>query len=224
MLFDTSAKNFYAKLREHLLPRVQTALQKEVKSCSELNMPPNSFPIGLDKTMYDFVFFKNDSIYQHKIIRFNFTTYDVRRRTDVVKPGGSRCNIMLLADCITNNSGPSDLHPFLYASVLGAYHANVIYTGPGMQDYKARLFNFLWVRWYEVVDTGILERDNSTLDSVRFPPMHEDNSFGFVDPDDVLRGCHILPAFAKGKREEIRVNVSRCVKDTKDYLLYYVGR
>jgi hypothetical protein len=53
--------------------------------------------------------------------------------------------------------------------------------------------------------------------------MHEDGSFGFLDPNDVLRGCHIFPAFAKGKRET-NVNVSRCAKDAKDYLLYYVGR
>ena len=53
--------------------------------------------------------------------------------------------------------------------------------------------------------------------------MHEDNSFGFVDLDDVLQGCHILPTFAKGKQEGANVNVSRCAKDTKDYLLYYVG-
>src|ERR1700742_5327561 len=36
-LFDASTQNFYAKLREHLLPRVQTVLQKEVASCSDFN-------------------------------------------------------------------------------------------------------------------------------------------------------------------------------------------
>jgi hypothetical protein len=199
------------------------ALQREIESCPELNTPPNAFPLGSDKAPHEFVFFNHDSIYQHKVIRFNFTTYDIRRGTDIVKPGGSRCNIMLLADS-TNGSSPSDSHPFLYASVLGAYHANVIYTGPGMRDYKARPLHFLWVRWYEVADNGSLGWKDSTLDSVRFPPMHDDNSFGFVDPDDVLRGCHILPAFGKGKREETKVNVSRCAKDSKDYQLYYVGR
>jgi hypothetical protein len=177
------------------------------------------FPLSPDKTARDFVFFNHESIYQHKVIRFNFTTYDIRRGTDILKSGGSRCNVVLLAD-----PGPSDFHPFLYARILGAYHANVIYTGPGMRDYMARRFNFLWVRWYQVVDPGSSGWHNSTLDTVRFPPMHEDNSFGFVDPDDVLRGCHILPAFAKGKREGANVNVSRCAKDTNDYLLYNVGR
>ena len=206
------------KLKEHLLPRLKTALQKEGDFRPELSTI-NASPLNQGQTDYDFVFFKNESIYQHKVIRFNFTTYDIRRGVDFVKPDGPRCNIMLLADRTDNPNS----HPFLYARVLGAYHANVIYTGPGMRNYAARSFDFLWVRWYTVVDSTSGWK-SSTLDTVRFPPMHEDTSFGFVDPCDVLRGCHIIPAFGKGKRKERNANVSRCAEDTKDYLLYFVGR
>ena len=135
---------------------------------------------------------------------------------------GPRCNIMLLANH-TDSSDSSKLHHFMYARVLGVYHADVIYTGPGMQNFEARSFQMLWVRWYEVVDPGPSGWDSLTLDMLRFPPLHQDNSFGFVDPEVVLRGCHILPAFDKGKRES-NVNVSCSAKDNKDYLLYYVGR
>jgi len=62
------------------------------------------------------------------------------------------------------------------------------------------------------------------LDSVYFPPMHKSDSFGFVDLKDVLRGCHIIPAFANGKQYENGVGISCCAKDGKDYKLYYVGR
>ena len=218
--FRPLAQNFYSKLRDHLLPHIQAALQQEAESHPGLSTPLNVPPLSLDKTTHDFVFFNYESIYQHKVIWFNFTSYDIWHRTNIVKLGGFHCNIMLLADC-ADGSSSSD---FLYARVLGAYHANVIYTRPGMRDYTARCFNFLWVRWYHVVDPGSSGWRTSTLDTVRFPPMHEDNSFGFVDPNNVLRGCHILPAFAKGKREEANVNVSHCAKDTKDYLRYYVGR
>ena len=175
-----------------------------------------------NKTECGFVFFNHDSIYQHKVIQFNFTTYDIWRETNIVKLTESCCNVMLLTDR-TDLSSPSNLHPFLYTRVLDVYHVNAIYTGPGIQDYRTHSFNFLWVWWYEVVDPGSSGWKNSTLDSVRFPPMHEDSSFGFVDPNDVLRGCYIFPVFAKGK-QETNVNVSRCAKDAKDYLLYYVGR
>ena len=149
-------------------------------------------------------------------------TYDVWHRMDIIRPGMTRCNIMLLADH-TDNPAPT-LHHFLYVRVLGAYHANVIYTGPGMQDYKAHHFDFLWVRWYEVVEPWSSGWSNHALDSIRFPPLHNGDSFGFVDPVDVLRGCHLLPAFSKGKRNKAGIDVSRCAMDSKDYELYYVGR
>lgn len=214
-------------MRGHLLPRIQAALQQEAESRPTLTcvstLPNAGSSLGLGDTACDYVFFKRDCIYHHRVLRFNFTTYDVRRGTDIVNPGMSRRNIMLLADH-ADGSHPSNLHRFLYVRVLGAYHANVIYTGPGMQDYEARRFDFLWVRWYKVVNAGSSGWSTSTLDSVRFPPLHEDDSFGFVDQDDVLRGCHILPAFIKGKRQETKVDVSPCAKDSKDYQLYYVGR
>lgn len=154
--------------------------------------------------------------------RFHFTTYDVRRGTDIVNPGTSRCNIMLLAE--NSDASADDRHHFLYARVLGVYHANVIYTGPGMRDYEARRVDFLWVRWYEVVDPMSSGWKTLRLDRVRFPRMEEEDAFGFVDPRDVLRGCHIMPKFATGKRHPDGRGISRCAKDSQDYKYYYVGR
>ena len=216
-LFHTYPQDFLPKLRAHLLPRIQAVLEGEAKTHPEFSTAVNMFPPSLDDMTRNFVFFKHESLYQHKTIRVNYTTYDIRRGTDIVKPEGPCCNIMLLANH-TGGSNLSNLHHFIYARVLGVYHADVIYTGPG-----ARAFQMLWVRWYEVVDPGSSGWDNSTLDMLRFPPLHQDNSFGFVDPDVVLRGCHILPAFGKGKQES-SVNVSRSAKDNKDYRLYYVDR
>ena len=219
------AQDFFPKLRNHLLPHVQAALQKEAKSRPKLaynGMACNTgFSPSLHHDMSNFVFFKNKSIYQHKVIQFNFTPYDMRRRTDIVNPGMSRCNIMLLADS-ADGSDPSDLHHFLYAWVLSAYHANVIYTRPGMEDYEARSFNFLWVQWYEV-NPGSSGWTNSALHLVCFPLMCDNDSFGFVDLDDVLCRCHIVPAFAKGQQKETKRDVTHCTKDSKDYVSYYVG-
>jgi hypothetical protein len=213
-------QDFFLKLKGHLLPRIRKALLQEAESL----LGPNARPIpdvGCSGNACEFLFFKKDCIYHHKIIRFHFTTYDVQRGTDLVNPGTSRCNIMLLAD---DPEGSSNFHHFLYARVLGVYHANVMYTGPGMRDLDTRRFDFLWVRWFEIINAGSPVWSSSTLDSVRFPPMHRNDSFGFVDPKDVLRGCHIIPAFAKGKRQVNEVGISRCAKDGKDYNLYYVSR
>ncbi len=134
----------------------------------------------------NFVFLRNDNIYEHKRIHFHFTTYDVRRGTDIVNPGTSRCNIiMLLAGDASSSSCP---HRFLYARVLGIYHTNVIYAGPVARDHEPRRIDFLWVRWFEVVDPLSSGWSKARLDLVRFPPMHQTSSFDFVDPREVLRG------------------------------------
>lgn len=210
-----------------MLPRIQEILRREaLQGCSNIEglrtAPSNDpFPGGSDTS--DAVLLKNDRIYHHKLVRFHFTTYDVRRAADIINAGTTRCNIMLLAD-ETHDSDHANPHHFLYARVLGAYHTNVIYTGPGMRDYEARRLDFLWVRWYEVVDPQSSGWDNLMLDSVHFPPMREDDAFGFIDPKDVLRTCHILPNFAKGKRHANGAGVSRCAKDSTDYKRYYIGR
>jgi hypothetical protein len=147
-------------------------------------------------------------------------------KTDIVNPGTSRQNVMLLADDAegSDSVNSSNPHHFLYARVLGIYHVNAIYTGPGMHDFEARRFDFLWVQWFEVVNPGSSGWRTSKLDSVRFPPMNKNYSFGFVDPKDVLHGCHILPAFAKGKRQKDGIGISCCAKDGNDYNRYFVGR
>ena len=206
-------QNYVSKLSEHLLPHVQAQHQQEAES-----LPTQNVTGSLDGNL---LFLKNDCIDHHKRIQFHYTTYDVRHGTDIVNAGTSRCNVMLLVNDTDSSSSP---HRFLYARVLGAYHTNVIYTGPGMQDHKPHHFDFLWVQWFEVVDPASSGWSNSTLDMVRFPPMHCNGSFGFVDPGDVLCGCHILPAFVKGKQQADGVSVSCCAKDGTDYHLYYVGR
>jgi hypothetical protein len=215
-----SMQNFYSKLKAYLLPRIREMLQ-EAAALPELSgvgmASADRLPPPTDNDGTNFVFIKNDLIYHHRVTRFHFTTYDVRRGTDVINPGTARCNIMLLADT-------TDPHHFLYARVIGAYHANVIYTGTGMRDYEARRMDFLWVRWYDVVDPASSGWGASKLDSLRFLPINGPDAFGFVDPSDVLRGCHVLPTFVKGKRHMDGVGVSRCARDGKDYHRYYVGR
>ena len=82
-------------------------------------------------------------------------------------------------------AGEEPVHHFLYAQVLGIYHANVIYMGPQSMDYRPLQMEFSWVRWY----TWIQSQNSLRFDCLTFPPMANKNSFGFVDPAAVLRGC-----------------------------------
>jgi hypothetical protein len=178
---------------------------------------------GLNDIDPNTLLFQKDRFYQHNIMRVNYTTYDVRRARDIIHPSTSHCNIMVLAGSRDNGDSASD-HPFRYAQVLGVYHANVVYVGPGMIGYQPRRLEFLWVRWYRTLDTVNSGWAARKLDRVQFEPMTNDSAFGFVDPSDVLRSCHIVPSFAKGRLHADGKGLSRCARDSSDWVAYYVNR
>lgn len=153
-------------------------------------------------------------------MRINYTTYDIRRCQDVVHPLTSHCDVMLL-----NNAAQPMAHPswYCYARVLGIFHANVLYVGPGMVDYQPHCMQLLWVRWFRSMpsSSGWSAR---WLDALDFPPIYDENSFGFIDPTDVMRGCHIVPAFSRGRRHRDGIGLSLCAKDSTDWAAYYVNR
>lgn len=212
-------QDFVPKLKEHILPRIQDMLRREAALNPDAYAGQSSTrDYGTKFPARDSIFFKNDRMYHHPLAKLNYTTYDVRRAQDVIHYGTSHCDVMLLA-----NTGDSD-HPFLYARVIGIYHVNVIYTGEGMLDYNARRVDFLWVRWFSYDDGRSIRWEDLKLDSVHFPPMAMEGAFGFADPRDVLRGCHIVPAFARGKVHSDEVGLSRCVGDAHDWRHYYVNR
>ncbi|KAG1832580.1 hypothetical protein DFJ58DRAFT_736309 [Suillus subalutaceus] len=92
-----------------------------------------------------------------------------------------------------------------------------------MVGYHSHRINFLWVRWYQYLDIGCPSRQ-APLDRVYFPPTAEPDSFGFVDPDDVLRCCHIIPCFSQGLQHLDGRGISHCAQDKLDWKSYYINR
>lgn len=154
-------------------------------------------------------------------MRINYTSYDVRRNQETVNPRTSHRDIMVLADVDSDSDDP-----YMYARIIGIYHVNVIYTGTRVIDCRPRTIQFLWVRWYERDPTAIAGGwKNSALSRLRFPPMADAGSFGFLDPADVLRAAHIVPAFAAGLRySEDDDGMSPHSRDAGDWNSYYVMR
>lgn len=206
-MFTTSLpKGFRAKLEKHLLLRARTELYKD------------SAPVGLS----DRVVIKDDSIFEHVEIHFNYTTYDVRRKTDIMlTTAPERANVMLLADQDGPNPGP-DSAPrshFLYARVLKAYHTHVYYEGAPSSPSRLMRFDFLWVRWYDLGD-----EPPYSLRALRFSPVLGSSAFDFIDPSHVIRGAHILPVPAYGQRKDGEPAHSPLADDANDWMMYYVGR
>ncbi|KIJ61923.1 hypothetical protein HYDPIDRAFT_30990 [Hydnomerulius pinastri MD-312] len=54
--------------------------------------------------------------------------------------------------------------------------------------------------------------------------MNDQDAFDFIDPADILRGCHLIPAFAKGRSHPDHTALSPIAKDSDDWKYYYVNR
>lgn len=221
---DAVCQNFLPKLKDHILPRIKEVLQIH-NGTSDMDASVyranRVVPEGSDAD-HNPVFFKSDCMYRHHLARFNYTTYDIRRSQDVINPDTSHCDIMMLSN--NNESDSNSKHPFLYARVLGIYHVNVIYFGEGNQDHTARRIDFLWVRWYEydgAISTGW---QDMKLDLLYFLPVATEGAFGFVNPADVLRGCHIISSFTKGKAHLDGIGLSKLAHDAQDWSHYRVNQ
>jgi hypothetical protein len=173
----------------------------------------------------DSILFKHDRLYRHNMIRINYTTYDVRRAQDTINPKTSHCNVMALKDNSTDlqsSGGAEDC--FKYAQVLGIYHANVIYVGPGMIDYQPRRLEFLWVRWFEKDASFRSGWQAQALDRIQFPSIFDNSSFGFLSPDEILRASHVMPAFSCDRLHPDGRGFSKLARDSIEWVSYYVGR
>lgn len=169
------------------------------------------------------VLLKHDRIYAHKIMHIHYTTYDIRRGEDIVHVGTPQCNIMVLNPGFSANNLDSQ-HPFWYARVIGMYHANVVYIGKENNDYQPCRMDFLWVRWYHFEEDAPCRWSQLKLEKLHFPPLVHPDSFGFLDPNDVLRSAHIIPHLRGGKVHSDGEGASHYAQDSVDWNSYVINR
>lgn len=220
------------RFKVHLLPRILDRLRTELNA----EIPP---PTNSKQAAAAHIIIRHDRLYMHQIVKFNYTTYDMRRDQDAINPRTTHCNVMLLAQL--NPSLLSDEHPFIYGHVLGIFHVNVFYNGPGAVDYVPRRFDCLWVRWYDRKAEKIYEGTRGganprsraeekpkslshRLDRLSFRSWEAEDAVGFIDPSDVLRGCHIIPAFSSGLSFPNGEGSSSLAHDSEDWNAYYISR
>ena len=166
-------QDFIPNLKDHLLARI---LHRQY------DPEPLSFT-DYDRNRVQIV---GKRLEQRYTMTINYTTYDLQRGSDKINMKGRPYVIAL------SHSDPS--HPYVYARVLGIHRVKVLHptmAAPTKMD-------ILWVRWLQIDRTHHAGWKAKRLYRVQFVPNLEDGAFGFLDPDDIVRGAHIIPCFEKG--------------------------
>jgi hypothetical protein len=156
---------------------------------------------------------------QAKRLQINYTTYDVRRDQDTLKPGYGGVVMTL------SREHGDDTHPFWYARVLGAFCVQVLHVGPDVRNRSPQSMEFLWVRWFGVVPRYRWSMREGRLPKVGFIP-DSPFAFGFLDPSVVLRACHFIPCFADGRTDTLLrygPSVARPFGEVNDWAAFYVN-
>jgi len=120
-----------------------------------------------------------------------------------------------------------DAHPYWYARVVGIFHVDVIHEGPKSQSSNKQRIDFLWVRWFGRDPSFKAGMQARRLHRVGFLDAAGPGAFGFLDPTMVLRGIHVIPAFAEGQTSDLlrpTHSVARMpLGEDQDWQYYYVN-
>ncbi|KAG9089394.1 hypothetical protein FRC06_001569 [Ceratobasidium sp. 370] len=204
---EDAVKFFLPQLKKHLLGRVLGT-----PNCSDFS--------ALELAQLEF---QKGRMYRHKTLRINYTSYDVLRQQDVLNASTPHCFTLLPTESQQDTSGD---HPFVYAKVLGVYHAHIIYCNrpPSRMD-------FVHVRWmyYDYDQCG--GWGFGRLDRVTYLLCLTNNdvldSFDFINPSNILRAIHLIPDFCSGTTKEFFKVPQSIAHDDKvygDWKGYYVNR
>jgi hypothetical protein len=203
-----SSQGFLPRLKNHLLARL---LGHEYDG-DELD-----FTVKERNT----VIIEQDTLYRHKVLRVNYTTYDLRRNQDSLNPRTRNADFMILAP-----KDNEDTHPYWYGRILGIFHANVHHVGPHSHSSQSQKMEFLFVRWFGRDTTPTPGWKTKRLLRLAFVPGNDERAFGFINPSQVIRAVHLIPAFKWGKVTKLLTKsvVARGLSDpVHDWQLYYVS-
>ncbi|KAG1856388.1 hypothetical protein DFJ58DRAFT_840899 [Suillus subalutaceus] len=174
-LCNAAIEDFIPRLKDHLLTQLRNlAYDGDEHEFSDA-----------DRTL---VLFTDNKIYHHSILRVNYTTYDLQREQDTVNPR-TRADIMVLSH------EDEKIHPYWYARVIGICHVNVEYCQDNTQTYSCPTrMDFLFVRWFQW-DGSAAGWAVKRLQRLEFFDEDSPDAYGFLDPDSVIRGVHLIPSF-----------------------------
>lgn len=109
----------------------------------------------------------------------NYTTYNLQRGQDIIHPSAGKADILVYAPDAVNSDYS---YPWMYARVLGIYHANVIPPG----SVSAQRVEFFHVHWLSTDGTIASGTSVWHLEHIHFVPNDTGAFFGFVHPSHAV--------------------------------------
>ena len=186
-LTNSFGQDFIPKLKDHILSRLS--------GCAY-----DGDEVTFSEAERDSIRFVNNKLYRHKTLRINYTTYDLRRQQDSINPR-THSDVMLLSH--EDSDEEIDAHPYWYARVVGIFHVDIIHNGATSTSPEQRRIDFLWVRWFGRDISFNAGWTAQRLHRVGFLNANsESGALGFLDPSVIIRGVHVIPAFAHGKMSD----------------------
>ncbi|KAI6113765.1 hypothetical protein EDD16DRAFT_1124651 [Pisolithus croceorrhizus] len=205
---DFALKNFLPRLKAHILGRLlgnETAdgEEQEFTQIQHCNL----------------IIIRN-RLYHHKVLHVNYTTYDVRRDQDSLNPC-THADVVVLS-----HESEENPHPYWYARIIAIFHLDIRFNGPEVDDHSVKHMDVLLVRWFardRNFKSGWAARH---LPRISFYPQDDlANAFGFIDPNDIIRAVHLIPAYHFGcTKDLLPPSIARHTSENdEDWEWYYVN-
>jgi hypothetical protein len=124
----------------------------------------------------------------------------MRRDTDTINVR-NHADIMVLSQEDHDNSEES--HPYWYARVIGIFHVYARHFGTDSIATDFVRTEVLWVRWFGrdmAAPGGFFTK---RLHRIGFIDVELGGAFGFIDPAQVIRAVHLIPAFHHKRTDEL---------------------
>lgn len=204
-------KGFIPKLKDHILGRLIHSKYEGDTYGDFTDAERNSVRI------------QGDRMFRSRSMRINYTTYDIRRDSDTINPR-TYPDIMVKSP----ETGPR-AQPYWYARVIGIFHAMVSSSHQEVQNRSLRQMEFLWVRWFGMEQGQYRHGFHcANLPKIGFVESTDPYDFTFLDPAQVIRGVHIIPAFSEGRTKDLlqaTKSVARILnpEDEDDWVNFYVN-
>ncbi|KAI0775824.1 hypothetical protein BD413DRAFT_709717 [Trametes elegans] len=187
---DPAFEGFLPRLRAHIFGR----LQGHAYEGDEVDFLPAEL---------NSIRFISNRIYHHRTMRVNYTTYDMQRAQDVINPQ-SHADVMLFSHEDDETADSTAPHPYWYARVVHIFHITVCQARldverPGAFNYtRPQRLNVVFIRWFGLDPDAPLGFQAKRLPQLGFVPHDTGEAFGFLDPDVIIRGAHLVPLFHFG--------------------------